>query len=97
MSINVKSLSKDERRKLIEEIQKAEQEEKEAYKKEFVNAVVETAIQRGVKWSEALALLNAYSPDNDTIARKLGYKYKAKNKDNKTTYYMRKMSDTKEF
>jgi len=95
VSIDVKSLSPDERQKLIEEIRRAEKEEKEAYKHEFVKAVVETAIERGVKWSEALALLKAYTPDTDATAKKLGYRFKGKDDRGNTVYYVRKMSGTK--
>ena len=97
MKIDVKTLSPEERQKLKQDLLKAEQEEKEAYKHEFVQAVVDSAVAKGVRWSEGLALLNAYSPKNDSEAKKLGFKFKGKDKDNKTAYYMRKMKGAKEF
>jgi hypothetical protein len=48
-----------------------------------------------VKWSEALALLKAYTPDTDATAKKLGYRFKGKDDRGNTVYYVRKMSGTK--
>lgn len=96
MAVDVRSLSPAERDKLKKELAAVELEEKEAYKKEFVDEVVKAAISKEVKWSEALALLSDYTPDSDATAKELGYKYKGKDKNGKKTYYMRKMKDTKE-
>lgn len=96
MAINIKKLSPEERQKLKEEIDQIEKEEKEAYKHEFVESVVQTAIEKGVKWSEGLALLNAYTPKTDSEAKKLGYKFKGKDKNNKIAYYMRNMKGAKD-
>ena len=96
MDIDVRKFSPEKRQKLKEEIAKIEQEEKEAYKHEFLEVVVQTAIEKGVKWSEGMALVNAYTPKTDSEAKKLGYKFKGKDKENNTAYYMRKMKGTKE-
>jgi ribosomal protein L34 len=96
MNIDVKSLSRTERDKLRKDLDAVEQEEKEAYKREFVDEVVNAAISKGVKWSEALALLGDYVPESDARARKLGFKFKGKSKEDKTVYYIRKMKGASE-
>ncbi len=86
MVVDVKSMSPEERAKLLEDIRKAEEEEKNAYKKEFVKDVAEIAKEKGIKWSQARALINSYSPANDSEAKKLGFTHK---KDGK--YYHRQV------
>lgn len=86
MTVDVKKLTSEEREKLLEEIRKAEQEEKNAYKKEFVNDVAAIAAEKGLKWSEARALIGNYTPGNDTEAKKLGFTYKKGGK-----YYHRRV------
>jgi ribosomal protein L34 len=91
MEIDVRKLSPEARRKLAEDIQKADEEERQAYKHEFVQMVVEAAVEKGVRWSEAAALISSYQPKNDKEAKKLGYKYKGKDKESKDVYYVRKL------
>ena len=92
MSIDLKSLSKLQREQLRKELDAIELEEKEAYKKEFVEAVVEIAVEKGVRWSEALTLLGGYTPENDQKAKKMGFKFKGQDKSGKVTYYVRKVA-----
>ena len=62
-----------------------------APKDTFVQQVIEAAIENGIRWSEAAALISSYQPRNDKEAKKLGYKFKGKDKDSKTVYYVRKL------
>ena len=84
MTIDVKSLSPEQRKKLMQDLRKAEDDEKNAYKQEFVEKVTKLAIEKGVKWSEAKTLINSFSPANDTEAKKLGFTHKKGRK-----YYLR--------
>ncbi|MFC6637784.1 hypothetical protein GV827_05900 [Sulfitobacter sp. JBTF-M27] len=94
--VDVKALSPAEREKLKKEILRVEEEEKNAYKTEFVDNVVKLAIDKGVRWSEAVALLQDYKPDTDAKAKKMGFGFKGKNKEGKTVYYVRKMKGATE-
>ena len=76
MAVDVKKLSSEERKQLLEDIRKAEEEEKNAYKKEFVNDVAAIAMEKGIRWSEARSLIGNYLPSNDTEAKKLGFTHK---------------------
>lgn len=87
MTVDVKNLTSEERKKLLEDIRKAEEEEKNAYKKEFVKDVAALAIDKGLKWSEARTLIANHTPENDTQARKLGFTYKKGGK-----YYLRRVT-----
>ena len=87
MAIDVKKLTPEERAKLLDDIRKAEEEEKTAYKKEFVKDVAALAIKNNLKWSEARALIMNYNPDTDAEAKKLGFSYKKGKK-----YYHRQVA-----
>jgi len=87
MTVDVKKMTSEERAKLLEDIRKAEQEEKTAYKKEFVKDVAALAMGKNLKWSEARALIVNYAPESDAEARKLGFTYKKGNK-----YYHRRVA-----
>ncbi|WP_370276600.1 hypothetical protein [Roseovarius indicus] len=76
MVVDVKKLSPEERKQLLEDIRKAEEEEKNAYKQEFVNDVTALAMEKGIRWSEARSLIGNYTPSNDTEAKKLGFTHK---------------------
>lgn len=76
MKYDVKNMSAKEREKLKKAIEDAEEAEKNAYKKEFVADVVKTAIDKGIKWSEALTLFSDHKPESDAEAKKLGYTQK---------------------
>ncbi|WP_397543893.1 hypothetical protein [Roseovarius salis] len=76
MAIDVKKLTPEERAKLLEDIRQAEEEEKNAYKTDFVKDVAALAMEKGLKWSEARTLVGNYNPDNDTEAKKLGFTHK---------------------
>ena len=86
MAVDVKKLSPEERKQLLEDIRKAEEEEKTAYKQEFVNDVAALAMEKGIRWSEARSLVGNYAPSSDTEAKKLGFTHK---KDGK--YYHRQV------
>lgn len=86
MSIDVKSLSSKQRVKLMQELREAEEQEKHAYKKEFIDDVASIAMDKGIRWSEARSLIGNFNPKNDTEAKKLGFTYKKGNK-----YYHRKV------
>ncbi len=76
MTVDVKKLTPEERKQLLEDIRKAEEEEKSAYKQEFVNDVAAIAKEKGIRWSEARSLIVNYTPSNDTEAKKLGFTHK---------------------
>ncbi|EDM71801.1 hypothetical protein RAZWK3B_20651 [Roseobacter sp. AzwK-3b] len=84
MDIDIKSMTPAQRKQLMEDLRKAEEAEKNAYKQEFLGDVVKLASEKGVKWSEARTLINGYKPSSDTEAKKLGFTHK-KGKD----YYLR--------
>jgi len=84
MTIDVKALGPAERKKLMEDLRKAEEEEKTAYKQEFLADVTKLAVEKGVKWSEARTLIDNFTPANDSEAKKLGFTHKKGNK-----YYFR--------
>lgn len=84
MTIDVKTLGPAERKKLLEDLRKAEEEEKFAYKQEFLGDVTKLAAEKGVRWSEARTLISNYNPANDSEAKRLGFTHKRGNK-----YYSR--------
>jgi ribosomal protein L34 len=62
-----------------------------AHKDAFLQQVIKASIENGIRWSEASALISSYQPKNDKEAKKLGYKYKGKDKESKDVYYVRKL------
>lgn len=76
MAIDVKQLTPEERAKLLDDIRKAEEEEKTAYKRKFVKDVAALAMKNNLKWSQARALIMTYAPETDAEAKKLGFSYK---------------------
>lgn len=67
-----------------------------AHKEEFLQQVIEAAIDKGIRWSEAASIIASYQPKNDTEAKKLGYKFKGKDKNSNTVYYVRKLKGTEQ-
>jgi hypothetical protein len=86
MAVDVRNMSAQERAKLMEDIRKAEEEEKNSYKKDFIKDVTSLAVDKGLKWSEARTLIMNYSPESDAEAKKLGFTHKKGGK-----YYLRRV------
>ena len=90
------SLTKEEIKEFEKNLSKAKKHIANAPKHEFLNDVVKLIIDKGIRWSEAKALMSSYVPSNDTEAKKLGFKCKRVDENNVTRYYARKVKNSVE-
>jgi hypothetical protein len=90
------SLTKEEIKEFEKHISKAKKRIANAHKNQFLSDVVKLSVDRGVRWSEAKALMSSYVPSNDAEAKKLGFKCKRVDENNVTHYYARKVKKSVE-